>query len=45
MMAQVSSEMLPQEVTTVTELMSYLWRVHGYLCRLAPATNVPARAA
>ena len=48
MMAQVSSEMLPQEVTTVTELMSYLCGVCMAICvamAALPILNASARAA
>ena len=47
-MAQVSSEMLPQEVTTVTELMSYLCGVCMAVCvalAALPILNASARAA
>ena len=48
MMVQVSSEMLPQEVTTVTELMSYLCGVCMAICvalAALPILNASARAA
>ena len=47
-MAQVSSEMLPKEVTTVTELMSYLCGVCMAICvamAALPILNASARAA
>jgi len=48
MMTQVSSEMLPKEVTTVTELMSYLCGVCMLVCvalAALPLLNASARAA
>ena len=48
MMTNVSSELLPQEVTTVTELMSYLCGVCMLICvamSALPILNASARAA
>ena len=45
---KVSSEMLPQEITTVTELMSYLCGVCMAICvalAALPILNASARAA
>ena len=48
MMVQVSDNMLPEEVTTITELMSYLCGVCMLMCvalAVLPLLNASARAA
>ena len=48
MMVQVSDKMLPKEVTTITELMSYLCGVCMLMCvalAFLPLLNASARAA
>ena len=48
MMVQVSDKMLPEEVTTITELMSYLCGVCMLMCvalAFLPLLNASARAA